>query len=143
MNPYRHLLDTDPQQFRFLRREMQRENRLQSTELTEQPVPPMPNKYKTASLRCWRSRGFLVTLFQQEDGHERLSINRTELQSDGNWKEAITWDEIQRLKAEAGFGDRWAVEVYPPGEELINVANIRHIFLLPSAPDFAWRKEGK
>jgi hypothetical protein len=30
------------------------------------------------------------------------------------------------------------VEVYPPDEAVVNVANIRHLWLLAEAPAYAW-----
>ncbi len=130
------LAKTNKAEFNQVRRQMQQENRLQSATLKEMPIKPATAR---DPVRCWRSREFLVALYLDDNGFERLSINRTEIQNDGNWKEYITWDEIQRLKDEAGFGDRWAVECYPPQREVINVANMRHIFLLPEAPAFGWR----
>jgi len=91
-------------------------------------------------LRVMRSRDFLVQIFREHD-HLRLSVNRTdwdEIQQ--RWKEDISWDDLQRLKAEAGYDDMWAVEIFPPDTEVVNVANMRHVWLLPEAPAFAWRR---
>lgn len=96
---------------------------------------PNPNAPQWA---VWRSRDFLVQAFQEAGGVMRLSINRTHMDGD-RWADGITWDEVQRLKREAGFGDRWAVEIFPADAEVVNVANVRHIWLLPEAPAFAWR----
>lgn len=98
---------------------------------------PDPNAPQWA---VWRSRDFLVQAFQEAGGVMRLSINRTTLNGAGRWVDGITWDEMQRLKAECGFADRWAVEVFPAASELVDVANVRHLWLLPEAPAFAWRK---
>lgn len=87
-----------------------------------------------------RSRGFLVQEFAEADGVIRLSINRTELRGDGRWTDGITWDELQRLKREAGHGDRVAVEVFPPDSDVVNVANVRHLWLLRGAPAFMWKR---
>lgn len=132
----RWLAQTNKAEFHQVRRQMQQENRLQSPTLKEMPFNRATEK---DPVRCWRSREFLVALYHDQ-GFDRLSINRAEIQNDGNWKEYITWDEIQRLKGEAGFGDRWAVECYPPQSEVVNVANMRHIFLLPQAPEYGWKK---
>ena len=91
--------------------------------------------------RAWRSRGFLVQLHEAPDpALFRLSINRTSLLDDGRWDDNISWDDIQRLKAEAGFAHMWAVECYPPDAAIVNVANMRHIFLLSEAPTFGWKR---
>jgi hypothetical protein len=31
--------------------------------------------------------------------------------------------------------------VYPPVDEIVNVANMRHLWLLDEAPPYAWRGE--
>jgi hypothetical protein len=33
----------------------------------------------------------------------------------------------------------WAVEIYPADGDVVAVANMRHLWLLPEAPAFAWR----
>lgn len=55
-------------------------------------------------------------------------------------KDGIHWDDIQRLKAEAGFATAWAVECYPAAGQVVDVANMRHIFIMPEAPDWAWKR---
>ncbi len=91
--------------------------------------------------QCWQSRDFLAMVYSdpQKDGTfiTRISIQRTELQNDGTWKDGILWDEMMRVKSEIGFGDLWAVECFPPDSAVVNVANIRHIWIVP-APDFGW-----
>jgi len=71
----------------------------------------------------------------------RLSVLRTSLDTAGGWQQDITWEELQRLKREAGYGDHDAVEVFPPDADVVNVANIRHLWILePGHLPFAWRK---
>lgn len=101
---------------------------------------PKPNDL---ILRVWRSRQFLVQEHPaQSPAIVRLSVLRSNgLANDGGWKEDITWVELQRLKREAGYGDHDAVEVFPPDCDLVNVANIRHLWILPSGHlPFVWRK---
>ncbi len=73
-----------------------------------------------------------------EDGKKRLSVNRTVLTDDGQYQDGITWDELNRVKAEAGFADAWAIEIYPPTDDVVNVANMRHLWILDEAPIQAW-----
>ncbi|HSH41647.1 MAG TPA: hypothetical protein VK973_05920 [Arenicellales bacterium] len=88
--------------------------------------------------RVLRSRDFFVQVFAEtywdNDGERRraarLSICRTRIDGQGNWKEGITWDELQRLKAEAGYGEYQAVEIFPPDRALVNVSNMRHLWIL-------------
>jgi hypothetical protein len=55
------------------------------------------------------------------------------------WADGITWDTLQLLKRECGHGERWAVEVYPPDTDIVNVANMRHLWLLRAPPPFGFR----
>ena len=49
----------------------------------------------------------------------------------------ISWDRLQELKAKAGFGDRYAVEIFPPDARVVNETNMRHIWILPGELSFA------
>lgn len=89
-------------------------------------------------VRAWGSRDFLVVLYDDQD-HDRLTINRTSRDSNtGRWVDGIAWDELMDMKDQAGFGDRWAVEIYPPELEVINDANMRHLWLLSEPPACGW-----
>jgi hypothetical protein len=91
--------------------------------------------------RVWVSRDFLVAEHAEEHVICRLSINRTSVVAGGGWRDGITWDELQELKRQVGYGDAMAVEVYPPDADVVNVANIRHLFVVhPEAVPFAWRR---
>lgn len=59
---------------------------------------------------------------------------------DGNWIDGITWDELMEIKRQCGFGDRLAVEIYPPDEHIVNVANMRHLFICNEINVPWWRK---
>jgi hypothetical protein len=86
-----------------------------------------------------RSRQFLIQVFNERENTFRLSVNRTEWdERRPSWREDISWDDLQRLKAEAGYGDRWAVEIFPADDAVVNVANMRHLWVLSSPPAFAW-----
>lgn len=90
---------------------------------------------------AWRSRRFCVQVFDIGGGAFRLSICRAELNSQGDWKDGISWDELQRLKREAGFGDREAIEIYPADADVVNVANMRHLVVVPEPLPWTWRAE--
>lgn len=109
-----------------------------------QPVRPehWPEAMRGVVSAVFRSRHFLAQLYVEASGVMRLSVNRTTTDPQGvRWVDGITWDELQRVKTECGFGDQWAVEVYPPNDDVVNVANVRHLWLLPEAPEFAWRRK--
>lgn len=94
---------------------------------------------KATAEAVFRSRSFLVVLWREDD-HLRLSINRTLLSKTrlGHFEDGITFDEIQKIKSEVGFGDFTGLEVYPRDSDLIDVANMRHIWLFKEPPSFAW-----
>jgi hypothetical protein len=89
-------------------------------------------------IEVWRSREYLLMVYQ-DNGATRLSVVRTALTTHGAWPDGISWDDLQRLKRECGRGDQWAVEIYPADADVVNVANMRHLFLLAAPPPYAWR----
>lgn len=126
-----------------MHKQLQRDNSRQGEKLAEVPQGEWPDSLRIAKVRpfrVWRSRKFLVQEFAELDGVIRLSVNRTAIQRDGRWVDGITWDHLQALKAEAGYGKRDAVEVFPPDYDLVDVANMRHLWVLPYKLPFAWRK---
>lgn len=121
------------------RKALQRENRSWPEGLVEIPrvefLARMTGPRPPARVR--RSREFLVQMFKEGE-HTRLSICRT-IHTGHRWADGITWDDLQRLKCEAGFFDVCAVEIYPPDADVVNAANMRHLWLLAEAPPFMWR----
>lgn len=90
-------------------------------------------------LCVFRSREFLLLVY--EAGEDvRLTVCRTAIDRQGNWKADIDWETLQELKRQAGYGDCCAVEVYPPDSDIVNVANMRHLWILEHPPEFMWRK---
>lgn len=90
---------------------------------------------------AFRSREFVVIVWRELSGFLRLSVNRTEWdEKEGRFRGDIGWDDLQRLKSEAGYGDVPAVELYPPDEHVLNTVNLRHLFLLPADPPFMWQR---
>lgn len=94
-------------------------------------------------IRVLRNRDFLVQVFtegQHEVQHTRISVNRIEILNNGDWKDGITWDELEHIKNEIGYSNQHAVELYPPKDQIVNVANMRHLWLLNEYPAYAWIK---
>lgn len=136
MNILQHYAKTDRTQFNALRRDMQKENRQRPSMLTEVDVSLVETDAQKP-LRSWVSRKYLVSLY--EDSHcLRMTICRTSVDNNGNWVDGITWDEIQAIKEEVGYGNMWGLEVFPASDKLVNVASMRHVFLFPNKPEFAW-----
>lgn len=105
------------------------------------PVPKDQWPTKPSHLMAvFRSNQFLAQLFVEDGDQLRLSINRTQLDGSGGWREGISWDDLQQIKDQCGYGGYWALEVFPPNAEVVNVANMRHLWIVKVPPDFAWRK---
>lgn len=123
---------------RAQRREMARISAKLPLALQLVPRHEWPNP-SGPQLRVWRSRHFLVQEYHApEPACVRLSVNRTELAGD-RWTENISWDELQDIKAQCGYPMADAVEVYPSAGDVVNVANMRHLWVLRERLAFAWR----
>lgn len=46
--------------------------------------------------------------------------------------DGISWDQLQSLKDEHLGLEVWAVEVYPPHDEVVDDMNCRHLFEIPA-----------
>lgn len=90
----------------------------------------------------WRSRDYLVQVFSSNlpGVFARMSVNRVCIDGKGGWQQDIPWEDLQRLKSELGCGGLDAVEVYPADKDVVNVANMRHLWVMDSPVEFAWRK---
>jgi hypothetical protein len=97
-------------------------------------APPDPKR-----MRIFQSRDLLVQEFFEGDQIVRLSVNVVRLRGDGRWEDGITWDRLQAVKDALGYAERDAVEVFPAQRDLVNVANMRHLWVLPYRLPFAWR----
>lgn len=129
-------------QRRIANKHMAREATKYPDHLVQIPKDEWPESKSqgTRPIEAWRSRDYLVQVYLEPlPCAARLSILRTSLDSSGGWKQDIPWTELQRLKSECGFKDEWAVEIYPPDSKIVNVASIRHIFVVPvELVPFAW-----
>lgn len=93
-------------------------------------------------IRAWRNRHFLAAIYIENNTNVRLTVNRTAVDNDGMWIGNITWDELMAVKRGIGMDGVWAVEVYPPSEEVVNLANTRHLWITDEPP-FAWTRAKK
>lgn len=90
-------------------------------------------------IAAWRNKDWLAQLFY-ERGHHRLTVCRAALAPNRQrWADGITWDELMMVKRCVGYEHRWAVEIYPPDEHIINVANMRHLWLIEEPP-YGWKR---
>lgn len=54
------------------------------------------------------------------------------------WADGLTWDELQAIKRDVGFGDWYGFEIYPPDQQVVNAANIRHLWISPEPFGIGW-----
>lgn len=129
----------------ILWRQLEQKNRRYPIRLIRVPEtewPTVPEGVTPPSC-VLRSREFLVLFYPETNGVTRLSIKRTNFNPEtGVWEDDISWDDLQLLKHEAGFGHLAAVEVFPPNSDVVNVASMRHLWILPAPPAFMWKAEG-
>lgn len=120
------------------RRALERANRALPAVLIAVPRHEWP-EHPDDLLQVWLSRKYMVQAFQEANGMLRLSINRT-IHNGDSWVDQITWDELMQIKRECGYGDRDALEVFPADQDIVNVANMRHLWIPADPVPFAWRK---
>jgi len=102
-----------------------------------QTNPEHPHTPKGCT-ECWFSRVYIVQVAQtRHEPWKRLSIRRlngTEIREN--------WNELWTIKNEIAGEDTTAVEVYPSTTDLVDLAPMRHLFVVPA--DFPlpclWKK---
>ena len=127
---------------------IKRENSKWPDHLVEVPKEDWPttNNLETAlagvlRTRVMRSNKFLVQAFhRQSDGEIRISVVRAEIGPDSKYLDGISWDDLQQIKRELGWGHLMAVEIYPADKDIVNVANMRHLWIPAKPIDIGWKK---
>jgi hypothetical protein len=124
----------------------------QHTYVKEQRLPdvltllPADNLPHTAHdpVLVFQSNKYLVQVYEEYTFEypdlKRLSICRVKLGKGGRWQDGLTWDELQEIKRQCGYGDWWAIEVYPRDKDVVNVANLRHLWIMPEPLPIGWFK---
>ena len=112
------------------------------TKFTECPIPEGLDDGTEGSklIKIYRSYIYLVQVYNQ-NGAIRISVNKTHIDDNGSWLQGISWDDLMLIKRLIGYGDFDAVEVYPKDQDVVNVANMRHLFILNEPLDFIWRSK--
>ena len=102
---------------------------------------PVTGMFESEPLRVWRSADYLAVLYRQRaDGMLRITVNttrrgRSKRPGQGtDWRDGITWDELQRIKNECLGEDVWCVEVFPAEGAKVDVYNQRHLWPLDEPP---------
>lgn len=137
------MISGNREQRRAAAKYLQEQNARWPAQLIDVPAHEWPPRAPARLVAVKRSRSYLVQVF--DDGASgvlvRLSINRCGLTPAGGWLQEIAWDDLQRLKAEAGYADFDAVEVFPRAADVVNVANMRHLWVMSEPLAFAWREK--
>ncbi|MGV3000745.1 DUF7694 domain-containing protein [Vibrio sp. E150_018] len=98
-----------------------------------------PSRGRKKPIFAYQSSQYLVQIFIESETLTRITVNSVKRRGN-NWVDGITFDELQAIKSAVGYGESCAVEVYPEDSELINDANMRHLWVLSERPDFAWTR---
>ena len=131
------------EQRRAQNRRLAKENLAWPEGLVEWPRSEWPVSSDTAGApaKVWRSRLYLVQQYPAvAPALCRLSINIASRPGE-RWADGITWKQLQQIKRQVGYCGFDAVEVYPDDDDVVDVANMRHLWILePDSLPFAWRK---
>jgi len=117
---------------------LKKENKSYPDQLISVPESEWPRR-EPGMVALWRSNRFLVQVYVENNGVVRLSVCRTEINNRGQWQENIAWEELQEIKNQCGYEHFDAVEVYPRQKDVVNVANMRHLWVFDEPLRFAWR----
>lgn len=127
---------------KLIARAMEKESKLYGLEPKQIQVP---EHHKEKIQEAWRSRHFLIQVYSLPDDPtfgpmERVSVCRTQIDIDtGDWIDGISWQTLMWLKDQIGRGDCHAVEAFPAKENIVNVANMRHLWVFKKyKPSFFW-----
>lgn len=129
------------QQRKIAQKYLEQENKKHSAVLKLIPKDEWCNRDTPKGLsRVWRSNRFAVQEYLEGDGSTRLTVNRTAIDEKGAWVEGITWDELMAIKRQAGYGEWFAVEIYPADDNVVNVANMRHLWIPEKPLSIGWKQ---
>ena len=124
-----------------LRKFLAKDNARFTKEMVQIPVEQWPkDDIPEGLVEVWRSCNILCQVYYLGEDAFRVSMNRSALDQFGNWEDTLSWDEIQEVKRQIGRGDHLAVEVYPRQKDIVNVAHMRHIWIIPGL-ELGWSSE--
>lgn len=114
-----------------------------ANQVTEIPIPAKFEGNPKSPFKVFRTKDYLIQVYKETTGHIRISVNKIMVTDTGDWEEDIPWDTLMWVKRKIGYGDYHAVEVYPKDDDVVNVANIRHLFVLDEPLPFIWRERSR
>lgn len=80
-------------------------------------------------VELWRNNVYAVQVYARARSGRRPAMQLAICRHDG--AEVRGWSDLQRIKNELCGPEVAAVEIYPPASELVDEANMRHLFVLP------------
>ncbi len=80
-------------------------------------------------LTVWKNNLYSVQVYRRAYGSAEEALHLAVRRHDESAVQG--WDDLQRIKNELAGGHRVAIEIYPDEAELMNQANMRHLFVLP------------
>lgn len=93
----------------------------------------------------WVSQKYLVQIFDEQPFNGitvmRATVCRVTITNHGQWNAGIEWEELQQIKSDVGFGEWYAMELFPQDSEVVNVANMRHLWMLEKPLSIGWFKK--
>ena len=122
------------------------ENKMLPVTMTKMPTEKHADQTARSNgrlIEVWRSRNYLCQIYSDGGSEqlERLSVCRAEIDTTNRrWRDGLSWDELMRVKREVGYGNFDAVEAYPRDIDIVNVANLRHLFIFREPVPWIWRK---
>lgn len=141
---YEHLNRCDRRMMAKLAREEAAKRPARLTEISPERIAATYPNAKHPPTHVWQSRKYLVQMFDEAPllgvDTRRITVCRVTLSDDGRWEDGLSWDELQDIKREIGFGDWYGVEIYPRDRDVVNVANMRHVWLLAVPLELGWFK---
>lgn len=125
-------------EMKLIRKQMEKENRKRPPVLTPVERDKWPEHGDDKIIEVWISNRYLAQVFLEQvfddkPGVLRVSVCRTSIDYQGMWEANLSWDELMEVKRQIGRDSAYAVEVLPPDEDIVNVANMRHFWILPVA----------
>ncbi len=94
--------------------------------------------------KAYQSKRFFVQVaLDRQSACIRITVNKVKnvgTEKYPMWEQGISWDDLQAIKNAIGYSHYWCVECYPPREETVNVANMRHLWVLDYIPEFGWKQ---
>ncbi len=137
-------------EIRALQKALRMENRSWPDRMREVPMSDWTDGMKamavsltstSAPMRAWRSNRFVAVLYDEGiKKPNRLSINRAVLSDDGRYEGGITWDELMQVKRECGFEKVDALELFPSDATVVDVQNMRHLWICDVRSRLNWNR---